>query len=264
MKPYICKFPLILFFTLYLPAGSAFGQEQHDHDHDHDHNEEAHKDVEKKSAPNPKQKISEQASATKTEHPDEPKVKKNDEHEDHDDDHKDHAEHKDGEKVEHTEHGAEEKGGHSDHEGHEEEGHSDHKGEGHDEHEGGGHDDHGASAFGKDKAITRVEHDGERFELNEKAEKLLKIITTEIKAQGKKFVIPKSALVTFRDEYGVYVKRGKAYQLLETKKIVKSEKQVSIELDDAGPSEFVVTQGVGLLRVAHLQASGQGGEGHVH
>lgn len=131
-------------------------------------------------------------------------------------------------------------------------------------HEKEGLDDHGSSEFGPDKAITRVEKSGKRFELNEKAEKLLKIATVEIKAQGKNFIVPISAIVSFRDEYGVYVKRGKAYQLLETKKLVKNFQQVTIELEAAGSSEFIVTQGVGLLRVSHLQASGQGGEGHVH
>ncbi|MBP7864005.1 hypothetical protein KA183_20135 [bacterium] len=127
------------------------------------------------------------------------------------------------------------------------------------------HDEHENKQFGKNKAITKVENEGERFELSSSAEKILKIEVSEFKANAKgTFLVPASSIVNFRDESGIYIKRGDAYQLLETRSLKNQGSMVEVKPEGAGSSERVVTAGVALLRVAHLQASGEGGEGHVH
>ena len=37
-----------------------------------------------------------------------------------------------------------------------------------------------------------------------------------------------------------------------------------IKSKDLSENDQIVAEGIGLLRVAHLEASGQGGQGHVH
>ena len=48
-------------------------------------------------------------------------------------------------------------------------------------------------------------------------------------------------------------------------KVVKRGKYgAQIESKDLAQNDQIVVNGVGLLRVAHLEASGEGGQGHVH
>lgn len=157
-------------------------------------------------------------------------------------------------RPEHDEIGEDGHPGHGHSEGHEENGSHQH-----------GHDGHAGGEYSPDKAITKVEREGERFQLNEKAEKALRISTAPVKAMAKgRFLVPQSALVSFQDEFGVYVKRGKEYSLLKAGSVARKGDHFQVVLNGADSMENIVISGVALLRVAHLQASGQGGEGHVH
>lgn len=129
-------------------------------------------------------------------------------------------------------------------------------------------DDHReeSSKFGEGKAILEVKNDGEKFRLSEKAEHVMGIkLTTIIKQKDQdRFQIPLAALVEFQSEQGVYIKKDNWYKLVDIK-ILKSQNQnLVIEAHDILPSDKIVTSGVSLLRIAHLEASGQGGQGHAH
>ena len=167
------------------------------------------------------------------------KKKKHDDHKGHD--HKD--EHK---------HGKDEK--HDDH--------SSHKG---DEHGHSGHDDHGSPKFGKGKAIVEVKNDGKHFKLALGAIKTLKLQTIKLDSPTKgTFEIPASAVVDFQDELGVYRRNGDWFEMVEIKVVHRGKYSAKIKSAKLKKSNQIVSQGVPLLRVAHLEASGQGGQGHVH
>ncbi len=105
----------------------------------------------------------------------------------------------------------------------------------------------------------------EEFEISKKAEITLGIKTNEIISLGRNlFEVPSQSIVYFGENKGIYLYDGRHYQLIKIL-IKKSKKSVvKIESSELKKGDKIVTKGVPLLRVAHLQASGQGGEGHGH
>lgn len=148
--------------------------------------------------------------------------------------------------------------------------HSDHKdaaeGDTHG-HKEEGHDDHEESSpkFSKGKAIEEVKEGGKHFKLSEKALTALDIIFGDISRTGPAlFTVPNTAIVYFQDETGVYVQRGGWFEMIEVS--VKETKGSSsiLTTDKLNTEDRVVINGVPFLRIAHLEAQGQGGQGHVH
>ncbi len=140
---------------------------------------------------------------------------------------------------------------------------------GHDKHEKkGSHDhgdEHGEEAFGEGKALTAVYNEGEKFKLSKESEKLLGIKTQPLESvSGTVFRIPSEALVRYQGHLGVFVKQDEWFELIELKKVTHTKEYVAIESPKLRKGMQIAHSGVPLLRVAHLQASGQGGKGHAH
>lgn len=173
------------------------------------------------------------------------------------DDHKKHKEdHKGHEHDEHDSHGHDEKKGH-----HEGDDHKHHE----DKHGHSGHDHHGGSKFGEGKAIVEVKKEGKLFKLATGAIKTLKLQTIDLDSSKKGvFEIPASAVVDFQDEIGIYRRNGDWFEMVEVKVVQRGKYSAKIKSSKLVKNDKIVSQGVALLRVAHLEASGQGGQGHVH
>lgn len=136
--------------------------------------------------------------------------------------------------------------------------------EGHDDH--GSHDEHGSDNFGKGKAITEVQDEGKSFSLAEEAQDLmgLKYSVVTKARNSKNFVVPNESLIYFNDEKGIFIKEGKWFELVEVRIVKKGSLKSVIAAKNLSHGQRIVVAGTGLLRVAHLQASGQGGKGHAH
>lgn len=182
---------------------------------------------------------------------------KNEKHDDHDANEKEHKEeghdHKEGD-----EHGKEE--GKDEH-GH---GHSEEKGG-----DGHGHEEE-SSKFGPGKAILAVQDEGKKFKLSPESTSFLKIGFEKIKRTSEKkntppaFEIPLTALVSFQAKMGIFVLEDGWIELVELKILSRTDKSAVIESKSLHEGDEIAVQGVPFLRVAHLEASGQGGEGHAH
>jgi|GEM_PF-2916816 len=112
------------------------------------------------------------------------------------------------------------------------------------------------------------DHDDEnknRFELSKKAIKLMKIEVAKLKSLKKeKFSAPRSALLRFGEKYGIYKYDGEHFELIEISNVLIKKSSIIFKAKKINAHDQVVIQGVPLLRVSHLQASGQGGQGHAH
>ncbi len=176
----------------------------------------------------------------------------------------DHSKHDNGKEEGHSEHEHGKEDDHSEHDNGKEEGHSEHehgKVEGHSEHEHG----HEEEKFGKGKAIEEVKKEGKLFKLADGAIKTLKIDTIQLDRSEKGiYEVPTSAIVDYQNEVGVYRKVGNWFEIINVKIIERSKYSTRIQSKELSQSNEIVNQGVNLLRVAHLEASGQGGQGHVH
>ena len=138
---------------------------------------------------------------------------------------------------------------------------------GHDEgdFEGSHGHEHGEESFGKGKAITAVYNEGEKFKLSSESEKLLGIKATPLKqSDNGKFKISNDSLVRYQNHLGVFIKEDGWFVLINLDNVKQTETYVLIESSRLKDGMQVVSSGVPLLRVAHLQASGQGGKGHAH
>jgi hypothetical protein len=120
--------------------------------------------------------------------------------------------------------------------------------------------------FGDEKAITSIRGDGKYFKLNKKSVETLGLITSKInKSNNGVYKVPKESLVSFRDKMGVYLRDSEGwYRLEEIKLLSATPTLIYIVCKNITAMDEIVHKGVSILRVAHLQASGQGGEGHAH
>lgn len=132
----------------------------------------------------------------------------------------------------------------------------DEKVEGHEEAE------EASSNVGPGNAVTAA--DPERgLQLSPEALQTLKIGSVSVPANG---VIPKSAIVTFKDEVGVYRLRDCWFKLVEGSAKNRNTGVVFIphRSSDLRSGDSVVVHGAPLLRVAELDAFSTGEAGHGH
>ena len=119
-----------------------------------------------------------------------------------------------------------------------------------------------SSNVGPGNAVTAA--DPERgLQLSPEALQTLKIGSVSVPANG---VIPKSAIVTFKDEVGVYRLRDGWFKLVEGSAKNRNTGVVFIphRSSDLRSGDSVVVHGAPLLRVAELDAFSTGEAGHGH
>lgn len=155
-------------------------------------------------------------------------------------------------------------GAHSDHS--EPETHTEHESlEKHDDPHGDHHEEEGDhDEFGEDKAIQGIKGEGRFFKLSTEAIQTLSIAWAPLTRQENGYILPKSAIVQFRGEKGVYVYRNGWFHLIVINPTSVQSGKVFSDSPEIQSEDQLVVKGVPLVRVAHLQASGQGGEGHAH
>ncbi len=120
----------------------------------------------------------------------------------------------------------------------------------------------------KSKTILSVKNGGRRFELSKKAISTLKLKYGPCDHSKDNIVqIPNESLVSFGNEYGIFIHSSDWFELIEVQVESRSKENSIVSADYFSeknrPCEIVVS-GVPLLRVAQLEASGEGGEGHGH
>ena len=182
------------------------------------------------------------------------------------------------EKHDHSDHDSEEHSGkhekdhsdeshdkdHADKDSHDEESHKKEEDSEHDESDEHGH--HGESKFGKGKAVTKAD-ENKGIQLADHTIDLLKIKTKPLgkyKTGENTYKLPKSSLVYFENQVGVYYRRDNWYNLHNVKIRSKHHNLVSITAKTLKATDKLVTSGAPLLRLAHLEAFGASGEGHGH
>ncbi len=151
----------------------------------------------------------------------------------------------------------------------------DHAGEKHtegeeDEHgHGEGHEE-SSPKFGPGKAILAVRDEGKAFQLSDESIKFLKIefsvpqFASDTKGAKPQIQIPRSALVSFQENSGIYILDGKWIQLIPVKVMKRINGHVLVQVEGLDSDALIATKGVPFIRTAHLEVSGQGGEGHAH
>jgi hypothetical protein len=128
-----------------------------------------------------------------------------------------------------------------------------------------GHSDHeeeASSNVGHGNAVTAADkHVG--LQLSPEALKTLGIKTQLLPAASG---LPKSAIVAFKDETGVYRLREGWYKLIEGHVQPQGNRVRFTPHDnhDFRPGDHVVVEGVPLLRVTELDAFSSGDAGHAH
>lgn len=156
------------------------------------------------------------------------------------------------ENIDHKDHDHKEAGHAEEEAGHKE--HQDHKD--HDGHEG-----EGGKAVGKGKAIIEI-NDKYGFKLSPEAIKTLSLKLDTV--NGEEFEIKKETLVTSKAISGIYRFKNGFFKLLpaEIKKETKDGYLVFVKNIVFG--DQIVTNGVGLLKVADVYASDKSNYGHAH
>ena len=126
-------------------------------------------------------------------------------------------------------------------------------------------ENHEGGNFGEGKAILDVTENGYKFKLSERAIKTIKLKIQVISPLGENtFRVPKSSLISFGEQFGVFVVRNGWFEIVEIKVKNRKNNAINIISRKLSKSDQIVVSGVPLLRIAQLEASGEGGEGHGH
>lgn len=163
-------------------------------------------------------------------------------------------------RSDHKEH----KNDHNDHDKHNNHNHSDNdkKLNKHSDHK---EQDHKNEKFGEGKGIIEVKDGGKKFRLSKEAMKTLKLETVRLDASSKGvYEVPSKSVVSYQEHNGVYRRQGLWFEMITVEIIKRGKHESQIKSNQLLQDDLVVSEGVGLLRIAHLEASGQGGKGHVH
>ena len=112
--------------------------------------------------------------------------------------------------------------------------------------------------FGDNKAITAIRNEGEEFKLSKESVKTLGLIFIEINIDqdSKNIIIPKESLNKYMNIRGVYINRDGWFKLLKLKILKKHKDKLVVSIRGIMKSDKLVVTNVGLLRVAHIHASG--------
>ncbi len=134
----------------------------------------------------------------------------------------------------------------------------------HDEHEEDHHDEHEEenSQVGPDKGITEAS-DENGIKLSPEAEKNFEIAKVAVGKDGK-ISISTAAIVTAGVEVNVFRYRDGFYKRIDFNKLTQTNSQITLSSKDLAAGDFVVTQGLGFLRIAEIAAFGGAPEGHSH
>jgi len=124
------------------------------------------------------------------------------------------------------------------------------------------HDNHQADEHGN----HHDEEESKIFKLSDKAASVINLKTASIsKSKKDSFNIPTTAVLFYSNKKAVYRKKDHHYELIEilitSKTNYKNKTQIkSSKLKDG---DEIVINGVPLLRISHIQLTGQGGS-HSH
>lgn len=112
--------------------------------------------------------------------------------------------------------------------------------------------------FGDNKAITAVKNEGEEFKLSKESIKTLGLTYGEIivEEDSKHSIIPKESLIRYMNVRGIYINRDGWFKLLKLKILKKKKDKLVVSIKGVMKSDKLVVTNVGLLRVAHIHASG--------
>lgn len=133
-----------------------------------------------------------------------------------------------------------------------------------DEHGKEGHEEESeaSSNVGPGNAVTAADPQ-KGLQLSPEALRTLKIESVPMPTNG---VLPKSAIVTFKDEVGVYRLRDGWFKLVEGSAKNRNNGMLFVphRSSDLRSSDSVIIHGAPLLRVAELDAFSTGDAGHGH
>ncbi len=118
------------------------------------------------------------------------------------------------------------------------------------------------------KTILEVEKEGKRFKLSPKAIATLGLQYSPCAdLNNGNLKVPKSSLVIYGENSGLFLHDSDWFELIEVELISRNDQEYNVRFKEpikTSASCQVVVSGVPLLRVAQLEASGEGGEGHAH
>lgn len=127
-----------------------------------------------------------------------------------------------------------------------------------DEHD---HGHGGGKSIGERKAIKSVD-ETLGFKLSSEAMKTLEIQL--IKIEKKEFTIDKAILVTSKSLKGIYRFRDDYFKFLPVILLKETNGKYLVSVEDIIPGDQIVTNGVGLLRVADIYSTDESEYGHGH
>jgi hypothetical protein len=162
-------------------------------------------------------------------------------------DHEKKEDHKESEHIGEEKHDGEEHEAHKSHDGNE---------KGHAEHE------EANPQVGPNKGITEASEEN-GIKLSPEAEKNFEIEKIAVNKDGK-VSIHTNSIVTAGVEINVFRYRNGFYRRIDFIKISQTNYQITITSKDLTAGDFIVTQGLGFLRVAEIAAFGGAPEGHSH
>lgn len=112
---------------------------------------------------------------------------------------------------------------------------------------------------GEGKAIVAIRNGGRQFQLSKESTEFLGItwLTIGKRLKSKELTTLERYLVTYQNSIGIYIRSERGWiELKEIRVIKKNGESVVVIIDGVSMKDQLATNKLGMLRAAHLQASG--------
>lgn len=115
------------------------------------------------------------------------------------------------------------------------------------------HEENIGAAIGPDKAVRDTRSERQEFKLSEATVNIFGIQLIQLKSDNSgTFIVPNNALVSYQENFGIYVEKDGWFRLIKVKKMIMLNEQTRISSPLLKPNMKVVSRGTEFVRITHV------------
>ena len=115
------------------------------------------------------------------------------------------------------------------------------------------HEEDVGAVIGPGKAVEETRNERQEFKMSKASLELLGVKFVEVKAIARGiFLIPNSSVVSYQDNFGIYISEDGWFKLVTVEKKSTNESHTKIYSSLLKPTTKIVSKGLDFVRIAHV------------